>query len=118
MTRDNSEPTNSTDNGSEDRQLSKNEFTDTTEHKDVDLTQARHVIRNLSHSNILSEKEAQAFAFREIAGFDRQRTAEKTDLSPHDVDAYLCSASVEITKARKYLEIIDDARRTVKSGNG
>jgi hypothetical protein len=72
----------------------------------------------LSRSKILTEKEAQAFAFREIAGFDHQLTAEKTDMSPHDVDAYLLSADVEITKARKYLEIIDDARRRVESGNG
>ncbi|SEH54172.1 hypothetical protein SAMN05192561_105152 [Halopenitus malekzadehii] len=72
----------------------------------------------LSRSKILTEKEAQAFAFREIAGFDRQLTAEKTDMSPHDVDAYLLSADIEITEARKYLEIIDEARRSVESGNG
>jgi DNA-directed RNA polymerase specialized sigma24 family protein len=118
MTRNNSEQTNGTDNDSEDRQPSQNEGTETGEQRDTALTQARHVVRNLSHSNILSEKEAQAFAFREVAGLDRQQTAEETGLSPHDVDAYLCSASVEITNARKYLEIIDEARRSVESRNG
>ncbi|WP_144050364.1 hypothetical protein [Halorubrum persicum] len=118
MTRDNSEPTNGTDNGREDRQPPQNEFADAGEHRDIELTRARHLVSMLSRSKILTEKEAQAFAFREIAGFDRQLTAEKTDMSPHDVDAYLLSADIEITEARKYLEIIDDARRSVESGNG
>ena len=118
MARNNSEPTNGTESGSEDRQSSQNECADAGEHTDIELTRAQHLVSMLSRSKILTEKEAQAFAFREIADFDRQLTAEKTDLSPHDVDDYLLSADVSITKALKYLEIIDDARRSVESENG
>jgi DNA-directed RNA polymerase specialized sigma24 family protein len=118
MTRDRPYPTSGNDNGSDDRQSPQNERTDTCEQTDADLIRARRFASMLSHFEILSEKEAQAFAFREIGGFDRQRTAKETDMSPSDVNVYFCTAQVRITEARKYLEYIEDASCSVESRNG
>lgn len=110
MTRDQPDPTDSTEESTEDEHLPEHEHISTNQMTDPDLTRARHLASQLSHFDLLNKKEAQAFAFRELAGFDQQRTAEETDLSPSSVDVYLCSAQVRITTARKYLNIINDAR--------
>lgn len=117
MTRNPPDSTSGNDNGSDDSQPPQNERTDTSDQRSSELIRARHVASMLSHFELLNEKEARAFAFREVGGFDRQRTAEETDMSPSDVNIYLCSAQVQITRARKYLEIIEDASCSVESQN-
>lgn len=119
MTRDNREPMDSTDNAHKGRQTSEqHECTGTSESGDPDLDQARYYARALSRFEALGEKEAQAFAFVEIAGFTCEETAEETEMSLSDVNVYLDCAHVEITTAKKHLEIIEDASCFFEPRNG
>jgi hypothetical protein len=106
MVRDNPEPAISTD--SKEEQSSSNASEDMSECRDSDLADARYYARQLARSDFLTDKEAQAFAYREIAGLDPEVTARDTDLAVSDVDLHLDSAEIAITTTAKYLEVIEE----------
>lgn len=48
----------------------------------TDVDRIHAIASSLSRTGLLDTKEAQAFAWREIAGVDRERTAQETGM-PH-----------------------------------
>lgn len=75
---------------------------------DSDLNRIRVIASSLSDTGIMDLNEAQAFAFHEIAGIGRQRTAKETGMSTSEVDHALRSANRKINGARECVEILDD----------
>ena len=106
MVRDHPEPVSSTD--SKEEQSSSNATEDMSDCEGPDLADARYYARQLARSDFLTDKEAQAFAYREIAGLDPEVTARDTDLAVSDVDLHLDSAEIAITTTAKYLEVIEE----------
>jgi hypothetical protein len=66
------------------------------------------IARSLADTGIMEMKEAQAFAFSEIAGVGLQRTADETGMSTSDVERALRSADRKVGRAREFVEILDD----------
>jgi len=66
------------------------------------------IASSLADTGIMEMKEAQAFAFSEIAHIGIQRTAEETGMSPSEIERKLRSARRNVRGARELVEILDD----------
>lgn len=93
--------------------LSKDEFTDMGWPGDIDKVNSgadriRMIATSLADTGIMDMKEAQAFAFHEIAGVSLQRTADETGKSTSEIKRGLRSASRKVSHAREFVEILDD----------
>lgn len=113
MTRTHNDNTESTETETNDELLSEDEFVDMGWPSDiarVDSGSDRvHVIASsLTVTGILNMKEAQAFAFCEIAGVGLQRTADETEMSTSEIERALRSAGREVNCAREFVEILED----------
>jgi hypothetical protein len=109
---DNSSETG-TDTDDGDTVLTETEFKDMgwptdIERVDSGVDRVYMISSSLSKRGILDTKEAQALAFRAIAGVGRQRTADETGMSTSQVDRELRSAERKVTRAREFVEILDD----------
>ena len=110
MTRADSSET-STDDG--DTVLTETEFENMGWPADIDgvdsgVDRVYMISSSLSKRGMFDTKEAQALAFRAIAGVGRQRTADETGMSTSEVDRELRSARRKATRARELVEILDD----------
>ena len=108
---DNSETSTGTDDG--DTVLTETEFENMGWPADIDgvnsgIDRVYMIASSLSRTRMLDTKEAQALAFRAIAGVGRQRTADETGMSTSEVDRELRSAERKATRARELVEILDD----------
>ena len=113
MSRTHNDNTESTEAKTTDNLVSENEFVDMGWASDiagVDSSSDRvHVIASsLADTGILNTKEAQAFAFCEIAGVGLQRTADETEMSTSEMERALRSAGRKVSQAREFIEILDD----------
>ena len=113
MTRRHNDNTESTEAEVTDDLLSKEEFTAMGWPGGIDKVNSGadriHMIASsLADTGIMEMKEAQAFAFHEIAGVSLQRTADETGMSTLEIGRKLRSASREVGRAREFVEILDD----------
>lgn len=66
------------------------------------------IVGSLADTGIMEMKEAQAFAFHEIADVSLQRTADETGMSTSEIKRALRSADRKVSRAREFVEILDD----------
>lgn len=113
MTRRHNENTESTETEVTDEFLSEDEFTAMGWTGDIAKVNSGadrvHMIAgSLADTGIMEMEEAQAFAFREIAGVDLQRTAAETNMSTSEIGHKLRSAGQKVDRAREFVEILDN----------
>jgi len=111
MTRRHNDNTESTE--TTDVLLSKDEFADMGWQGDIAKVESGadrvHVIAgSLADTGIIDLDEAQAFAFREIAGASLQRTADETGEIPSDIERALRSAGEKVDCAQELIEILNN----------
>jgi hypothetical protein len=110
MIREDSSET-STDDG--DTVLTETEFEDMGWPADIDgvdsgIDRVYMISSSLGNTGMLDSKEAQALAFRAIAGVGRERTADETGMSTSEVDREFRSARRKAASAQELVEILDD----------
>lgn len=113
MTRTHNDNTESTESETTNDLLSEDEFADMGWSNDIAKVSSGSdrvfiIVGSLADAGIMNMKEAQAFAFCEIAGADLQRTADETGMSTSEIERALVSATRKVSRAREFVEILDN----------
>jgi len=108
---DSCETSTGTDDG--DTVLTETEFENMGWPADIDgvdsgIDRVYMIASSLNKRGMFDTKEAQALAFRAIAGVGRQRTADETGMSTSEVDREFRSARRKAASAQELVEILDD----------
>jgi DNA-directed RNA polymerase specialized sigma24 family protein len=67
-------------------------------------------IEMLVESGLLTERQAQAYVYREVELVPREAAAEEMGISTSTLDDYRADAVEKVESARKILEAIEDIR--------
>ncbi|MFC4448151.1 MULTISPECIES: hypothetical protein [Halorussus] len=62
----------------------------------------------LADADLLTRKQAEVYALREIAGFDRLKTSSLLQITESGVDNHLAAAREKIESAEETLDVLDD----------
>jgi len=72
--------------------------------------QPQEAVEQLVDAGLLTERQAQAYVFREIDPTPRKAVAEMLDISPNVLDKHLSSAREKVNSAESTLATLDEIR--------
>lgn len=68
---------------------------------------AQDLAADLADADLLTDRQALAYAYRDVLGLDRRGTAAAMDCSANVVDKHLRAARTKVDQARRTIESLD-----------